>query len=406
MPAPENRPRGILTPNDRSLLLGHNDYKHQQQYSDRRRTIRKRITNGILDFSTIQYLLRERDRKRIFDDPARAADIEEAQFHESIRAMLYWTYFGLKEQNYDFSSLLSEAIERAETDFAREYSGRSVDISVQFDVDVTRSHDIDDVISLLEKGGPIHSNRLYDLLQMSGGVPIDTSKLDTVRVRFQSSYPKGEKAVLETMFSEYLGVDVEINDAVARAELDDDDFIDGESASTNAVTDPDHTRPDPSEIRNYQPTPSFPEKEDFDEHEFDDKTELERMRSKRKKRRDGDVDNSGEDGPSVDGILDEYFEDLFSEGSDSTPPSLRHIAENRNDYEYANDPIAPESVVELLEIVKEQFASTPEVAAACGCAPDAARQALTALFEDDVVSRRYVTDTNGHNLTIWWLRES
>lgn len=389
MTPPEERPRGILTPKDRALLLGHIEYEHQQQYSDRRRTIRERVANGILDFSTIQYLLPDRDRKRIFADPAEAADVQEAQFHESVKAMLYWTYLGLKEQNYDFSSLLSEAVEEAETDFARKYSGKSTDVTVQFDVDVTRSRDIDDIITVVEQGGPIQANHLYDLLELSGGVPIDTSELDTVSVWFQSAYPEGEKAVIETMFFEYLGVNVEVVDAEARAELSWGDFRGDKGPRRNAVTDSDYARPDPSEIKNYRsPT-------DYDV----DVPEMENERSSGAEREK--TETRGEEEES---LLAQAIEESV-EQSDPLPPSIHTLAEEQEDAESANEPITPESVIELLEKVREPFASTVEVAKASGCSPGAARQALTTLHKDGRVNRRSVIDTAGRGPIIWWLSE-
>jgi len=95
---------------------------------------------------------------------------------------------------------LVRAIEEAEKDFARKYFGETVEISVSFDVDVIRSHDIDTLITQIESGGPVLANRLYDLLQLSKGVPIDVDDLTTLRVWFKSGYPDGEKAVLETLF--------------------------------------------------------------------------------------------------------------------------------------------------------------------------------------------------------------
>ncbi|WP_147587215.1 hypothetical protein [Halorubrum lipolyticum] len=386
MSEPEGRPRGILTPSDRDLLIGDTDYKYKQQYSDRRRTIRRRIANGILDFSSIQYLLQDKDRKRIFTNPAEAAGVEEAQFHESIRAMLYWVYFGLKEQNYDFDGLLTEAVEEAEKEFSRKYSGKSIDVSVQFDVDVTRSDDLKEIISAIEKGGPVQANRLYDLLEMSSGVPINTSELETVRVWFQSSYPKGEKAVLETMFSEYLGVEVEVKDAQARIRLDEE-----EGGRTNAVARSGDARPRPREIENYRsPT----------DYEVDDAMRLEGMRQKREFRQSDKEISSSEDESIVGSVIDKVMAN-----ADSGPPSIHDFAVERRSTEDHGGPVTSESVVEVLETIREPFVSTVEIAAACGCSLGAARQALTGLHEDRKVNRRSVVNEDGEDVIIWWLGE-
>jgi hypothetical protein len=399
MSSPEDRPRGILTKSDRSLLLGHVEYEHNQQYSDRRRKIRERITNGVLDFSSIQYLLRDKDRKLIFSDPAEAAGVTDAQFHESIRAMLYWVYFGLKEQNYDFTHLLQEAVKQAEIDFYREYSGENIDVSVHFDLDITRSNDIKDTISAIEQGGPVQAKRLYDLLELPGGVPIDTTGLETVRVWFQSSYPKGEKAVLETMFSEYLGVDLEVEDAVDRVEPNKS--IHGYENPENAVVDPDRTPVDPSEIKGHRSATDFEVDLESIRSEQESEVSVDSIRANRKLRQAARESPSRESGRIIDSTFDEIMEN-----ADSLPPSIYEVVEEQRNVETTGEAITPDAVMELMERVRDPFVSTVEVAAACGCGTGAARQALVNLQESDRICRRQVIDDKGSSLTIWWLNQA
>lgn len=381
----EKRPRGMLTPKDRELLRGEIEYKHQQQYSNRRRKIRERIANGLLDFNAIQYTLQDKDRKLIFQDPAAAAGVNDPLLPESIRSMLYWTYLGLREQNYDFEGLLVEAIEQAEEDFARKYWGENVEATVRFDIDVTRTYDIDDLITAVENGGPVKANRIYDLLELSGGVPIDTSKLDTLRVWFQSSYPEGEKAVLETLFSEYLDVEVQIEDAEARVDLSELGF-----ERESAVIDTEYSRSDPSEIKNYSPA--------FDD-DFDETIEEIRLQEMINSSTEERTERPENDGSILNSAIDEMMD-----SSTSSPPSIYDFIDDRVEQANPDKPVTPEVVSELLEEISDPLVSTIEVAAALSCAPDAARQALSTLFEKNRVERQSVIDSNQNSLSLWSIK--
>lgn len=370
-----DRPRGILTPADRELLRGDVEYRHKQQYTDRRRQIRERIANGLLDFSFIQYLLQDRDRKRIFQDPTGEAGVEKAEFHQSIRAMLYWVYFGLKEQNYDFKRLLSEAIEQAEKDYTKRYQGESANVDVRFEVDKTQEYNVDSLVGSIEKGGPVQANRLYKLLELSGGVPIDTSELDSIRVWFDSSYPEGEKAVLESLFSEYLGVEVEVQDAIARVDLPENGF-----ENESAVIDPDHPGSDPSEIKYYRSLPDI----DFDAVEADA----------------GSIDEIKSDGDEEGREKETHS---FIGGGEDLQPTIHQVAKEDEAtlQEYTN----PKLILKLLKVVQDQFVSTMEVSAALGAPPAATQQHLSELLDEGYLNKRSTIDDRGEQHFIWWLRD-
>jgi hypothetical protein len=304
-------------------------------------------------------------------------------FIEAIRNMLYWTYLGLKEQKYDFQSLLTVAVEQAEQDFAGKYSGKSVDVEVRFDIDVTRSADLDELIAVVESGGPVKANRLYDLLKMSSGVPIDPSELDTLRVWFQSSYPEGEKRVIESLFSEYLDIDVEIKDAIARVLLSDQDV-----EKTDAIVDPNQERPDPGVIKGRGSKFSFD-----DDPEDDNERRL--PRSLKKDLAESNTENNSRS-------LDEFFDDEFFDGDRSEVSTIRELIAEPNSSEDKNESISPEDVLELLERIDESFVSTAEVAAALGAAPEAAKQALKSLLKESSVRYRSVLGKDGDETEIWW----
>lgn len=381
MPAPDSRPRGILTPDDRALLRGEVEYEHRQQYSNRRKTIRERIANGLLDFSLIWYTLRDRDRKRIFQNPAGEAGIEDAQFSHNLECLLTWVYLGLKEQNRDFEGLLTEAIEEAEEEYARKYRGESVDITVTFDVEVSRSQNIDSLIDALEEGGPVPADQLYNLLQLSRGVPIDTSELDTVRVWFRSSYPEGEKAVLESIFSEYLGVDVEVEDAENRVDLSDEGL-----EKDSAVIEKHRSRPEPSKIKNYTPQMADPTEES-----------VEKIRIEANRRRDSRAPSN--QSPPDESILEQAI-DWHFEDEDESRPTIEQII-NSDDLEQRD--VAPETVVDLLEMISDPVVSTGDIATAFESTPEASQEVLSKAADQGELTKHSVRDDDGDLFTVWSL---
>lgn len=394
----ENRPRGMLTPKDRELLRGEIEYKHQQQYSNRRRDIRERVANGLLDFNIIQYLLQDKDRKLIFRDPSSAAGVDDALFSQSIQSMLYWTYLGLKEQNYNFNRLLIEAVEEATEDFARKYWGESVEATVRFDIDVTRKYEIDELITAIENGGPVKSNQVYDLLKLSEGVPIDTSELDTLKVTFQSSYPEGEKAVLNTIFSEYLNTDVEITDIENRVDLTFEDFKNPEDLDPtdikkqSAVNNKNKSRPDPSKISNYRKSLDFGSDSDIRKSVFNEQEDSTGIKQS----------NLPENDKSISGSI---FDDMMDwDSATESPPSIYDLIDEREEQDTPEKPVTPEMVFDLLEEISNSFVSTIEIGAALGCAPDAARQALSELLKNRQVKRERVIDSNHKLLHLWSIR--
>jgi hypothetical protein len=68
------RPRGILTPNDRRYLLDRDLPESRQGAYQQRKGARDRIKNGLLDISILQGLPRE-ERRKIFEDMEQGGDL-------------------------------------------------------------------------------------------------------------------------------------------------------------------------------------------------------------------------------------------------------------------------------------------------------------------------------------------
>ena len=65
-----DRPRGILSTEDRKFLLGQTEYTSSSGARRRRQMIRERVTNAMLDFRILQEL-EARDRNQIFEGEER-----------------------------------------------------------------------------------------------------------------------------------------------------------------------------------------------------------------------------------------------------------------------------------------------------------------------------------------------
>ncbi|EMA18435.1 hypothetical protein [Haloarcula amylolytica] len=65
-----DRPRGILSTEDRKFLLGQTEYTSSSGARRRRQKIRERVTNAMLDFRILQEL-EARDRNQIFEGEER-----------------------------------------------------------------------------------------------------------------------------------------------------------------------------------------------------------------------------------------------------------------------------------------------------------------------------------------------
>lgn len=129
-----DRPRGILTPDDRRFLLGEKEFKHQQSKTNARSRIRKRVKNGILDFGLIYYHLRDEDIWQVFEYEN---ENQRLSLDHSIVELLSLVYFGTTGFHPPFSTLLKRAVSQGEQRIAD--PGRR-EVSVEFDVETSQRY--------------------------------------------------------------------------------------------------------------------------------------------------------------------------------------------------------------------------------------------------------------------------
>ncbi|WP_459191582.1 hypothetical protein [Halosimplex sp. J119] len=180
------RPRGILSPADRSYLRGETTFESAQSERNARARIRERVLAGLYDADLLADALSERDRELVFekhvgDDP------------EGVRALiaaLALLYRGAEDAGLDFGTLLEEGVSRAEAD-------RSVAASVEFEV----------------RREPLDADRLTRKLRRTGSLTL--SELAYLR--------EANDVSLDRLLDRY-ATDVETDDA-------DDDWVQAKMTS-------------------------------------------------------------------------------------------------------------------------------------------------------------------------------
>lgn len=111
-----DRPRGILTPDDRRYLFGEKELTDESERNVRAR-IRERLFNSLLDFRLLWRLLEDRDLEQVFspDDEREKHDLRPA-----VQDMFALAILGLRANDDHYSARIELAIEQAA--FARDHS--------------------------------------------------------------------------------------------------------------------------------------------------------------------------------------------------------------------------------------------------------------------------------------------
>jgi hypothetical protein len=211
-----NRQSGILTPTDSEFL--HNvpdhyegDNARQSRYQ-RRRDIRRRIVSSLLDFQEINTYLNDEERRKIFAAPEKNGAEGDTEFHAALQSLLQWIYLGFREEGLNFERIVTNAVKRAEEDYQRIHTDDIVEVDVDFDVETSAKYDgVEKIARALEEGDRLFARNLYTMPKVST-VPVDPEKVDVVRIQPESGSirPEREKAIVDVILQEHLGIDAEI----------------------------------------------------------------------------------------------------------------------------------------------------------------------------------------------------
>ena len=203
----QKRPSGVLTRGDREFLQGKKEYQSPEAAINKRRDIRRRILNGILDFDLIESNLWEKDRRKIFEQVAEDKE-EKRAFVRATEALLGWIYIGLKEGRFDEKRVFETAIEFGEGEIGISGPAKIVQSDVNLNIKTREIEGIPETLRKLESGLPVEAHQLYPLVR--NDVSIDFSELEQVRIFASTNRIDGEKAVVESIFSDYYHSDVDV----------------------------------------------------------------------------------------------------------------------------------------------------------------------------------------------------
>lgn len=138
-PRYNDRPEAILTKDQREYLFGESDIESKSARSrSMRQNIRRRVTDGILDFSILLEHLEDRDRDEIFNDEAHALQDEDEDMgsvpmgqvsNSAIDTIAF--VFQHVDNEHGFSKKVEKAIERA-----AHSAGYDADANVDIDIDL------------------------------------------------------------------------------------------------------------------------------------------------------------------------------------------------------------------------------------------------------------------------------
>jgi hypothetical protein len=208
--------RSILTSTDREFLRKVPNYYEgtnaRQSRYQRRRDIRERIVQALLDFEEIDTLLEDDQRRKIFENPESSGAEDIHEFRSAMEHLFQWVYLGYREAGYDFESLLTNSATRAEEKYQQTHGGNIVDVRVKFEVEATTRHSgLEELGEALEQGEPILARSIYKLPTVDV-VPVDPDEVDVVRVIPESGNrrPEREKEILETILRAHLGIEAEV----------------------------------------------------------------------------------------------------------------------------------------------------------------------------------------------------
>lgn len=142
------RPRGMLTDTDRKFLWGNVEYKHQNTGINRRKDIRGRVENGVLDLFYLT-MLEDRDRERIFEELE--ANTDPGELRSAIAGLVHFLYLGLDGDLEWFEETLVHGIGNAEYTLGKEGT-RYGQAEVNADITVSHGYNVDEIESRYQAG--------------------------------------------------------------------------------------------------------------------------------------------------------------------------------------------------------------------------------------------------------------
>lgn len=135
----------MLSAADRAYLRGEKDLGSTQAERNARARIRERVENTLLDFELLVERLSATDRELVFEK--RLGELDGPVAFDGLVSALAFLYAGVGDTDLDFETLLSEAINLAETENDR---AATVDLDLTY-----HALDADTLLRELETGNSL-----------------------------------------------------------------------------------------------------------------------------------------------------------------------------------------------------------------------------------------------------------
>lgn len=179
------RKNTMLTTEDRRWLTGEKTYEGEhakQQRYQRRRDIRERVYNSLLDFTILFQQLEETEREKLFgqiSDDRTHWDIEDEPFEEGIRDALAFLLYNVgvtKRMSADNEALSETTVAEQMVTDALYCAGRRDEFLIEdVELAISATHlPLSDILDDLEAGTPLSPARLRVLMESDR---VDTTEI-------------------------------------------------------------------------------------------------------------------------------------------------------------------------------------------------------------------------------------
>lgn len=210
------QPNGILTKADREFLSAEGEYytgdhARQTRYQ-RRRDIRRRIVESILDFSFIASHLEEEERRKIFENPSKHGSGDEFDFEAGVGSLLAWLHRGYREQGRDLLDVTKYYLEEAEREYRVVRTGNDGKAEFSHEMDWTSIQDnANELARKLEEGEPVLVESILKIPTLRNfDVNVDAIDSVSLFVTNPGSDFSGMKTITQTILEEELDLKVPI----------------------------------------------------------------------------------------------------------------------------------------------------------------------------------------------------
>lgn len=167
-PLPDwDRAPGILTKQDRQYLRGEDEPDSKQARYQRKKGIRKRVSNGVLDFQDI-WSMDEEERRKITDEL-----YEKGELHKSLVSMMAFLRYCARDADHDLEWIVRGGVitsMRNDGSAVIEENGRTGtqdvldDVTVDISIEYERTRTSESLLEMYREGDVLNGDQLGQLI--------------------------------------------------------------------------------------------------------------------------------------------------------------------------------------------------------------------------------------------------